>query len=66
MEAFIVEPRMSSNSINEEALKDWESVVSLLFEAWFDKFPMASAANKGVMYWMQVWKSKKTSPETRS
>jgi hypothetical protein len=33
MEVFIVEPRMSSNSINEEALKDWESL-SFSFEAW--------------------------------
>jgi hypothetical protein len=44
-EAF-VEPRMSSNSIDPEALEDWEAL-SLSFDAWSDKFLMASAADDG-------------------
>ena len=35
-EAF-VEPKMALNTINEEALENWETF-SLSFEAWPDKF----------------------------
>jgi hypothetical protein len=41
-----VEPRMLLNSIDKEALEDWESL-SPTFEAWSDKFLMASAAAEG-------------------
>jgi hypothetical protein len=62
-----VEARMLSNSIDEEALEDWESL-SLSFEAsWSDRFLIASAAIglKALLHLMQPWKSKKTFLRTK-
>jgi hypothetical protein len=41
-EAF-VEPRMSSWNVDEQVLQDWMDA-ALSFEAWSEKFLMASAA----------------------